>query len=143
MLASGPELLELIPQRPPMVMVDRLMSCNGPETVTQLLVNQSNIFLSEGKFTVSGLMECMAQTAAVRTGWLLKNHATGANKKAPVGVIGGIKNFKLHYQPVEGELLTTTLEVQLELSQATVVQAKVQAGDRLAAEAELKIFLTE
>jgi len=143
MLASGSELLALIPQRPPMVMIDRLVSCDGKTTVSQVLIDQENIFISEGRFTSSGLMEAMAQTAAARTGWLLKKQADPKNKKAPIGVIGSIKNFKLHFQPVAGNIMTTTVEVQYELLQATIVLAKVEVEGRLAAEAELKIFLTE
>jgi 3-hydroxymyristoyl/3-hydroxydecanoyl-(acyl carrier protein) dehydratase len=88
-------------------------------------------------------MEAMAQTAAARTGWLLKKQADPKNKKAPIGVIGSIKNFKLHFQPVAGNIMTTTVEVQYELLQATIVLAKVEVEGRLAAGAELKIFLTE
>ena len=39
--------------------------------------------------------------------------------------------------------MTTTIEVQYELLQATIVLAKVEVEGRLAAGAELKIFLTE
>ena len=143
MLASGTEILELIPQRPPMVMVEKLLSCDGQTTVTQLLVKEDNIFLHNDKLSSSGLMESMAQTAATRTGWLVKNSPGSKNKKAPIGVIGSIKNFRLHFQPVAGDVITTIVEVQYEIMQATIVIAKVEVEGNLAAEAELQIFLTE
>jgi 3-hydroxymyristoyl/3-hydroxydecanoyl-(acyl carrier protein) dehydratase len=143
MLASGKKILDLIPQRPPIVMVDKLLSCDGQTTVTQLLVRKDNIFLHKDKLSPAGLMESMAQTAAARTGWLLKNRPEGENKRAPIGVIGSIKNFRLHLQPAAGKTITMTVEVQYEIMQATIVSAKVEVEGNLAAEAELKIFLTE
>jgi len=143
MLASGTEILELIPQRPPMVMVDELLSFDSLTTVTQLLVKEDNIFLHDKKLSPAGLMESMAQTAATRTGWLMKNRPGSENKRVPVGVIGGIKNFRLHFQPASGDVIMATVEVQYEIMQATIVNAKVEVEGNLAAEAELKIFLTE
>jgi 3-hydroxymyristoyl/3-hydroxydecanoyl-(acyl carrier protein) dehydratase len=143
MLASGKKILELIPQRPPMVMVDELISCGGQTTVTQLLVKKDNIFLHNNKLSPAGLMESMAQTAATRTGWLLKNRTGNENKRAPIGVIGSIKNFRLHFQPVAGNVIKSTVEVQYEIMQATIVHAKVEVEGNMAAEAELQIFLTE
>jgi 3-hydroxymyristoyl/3-hydroxydecanoyl-(acyl carrier protein) dehydratase len=143
MLASGKKILELIPQRPPMVMVDELLLCAGNNTVTTLNIREDNVFISGGTITSSGLMEAMAQTAAVRTGWLMKMQPDGENKKIPVGVIGSIKNFKLHFQPFAGTTITTTVEVLHEIMQATIVKAKVEADGKLAAEAEMQIFLTD
>jgi predicted hotdog family 3-hydroxylacyl-ACP dehydratase len=143
MLSSGTAILDLLPQRPPMVMVENLLSCDEKTTVTSLTLHEDNIFLDNGLFSPSGMMESMAQTAAARTGWLVKSKSGSENKKVPVGVIGSIKNFRLHFQPSAGMVLTTTIEVQLELLQATMVKARVEAGGKLAAEAELQIFLTE
>ena len=126
-----------------MVMVERLLSCDEKTTVTQLPIRKDNIFLREGLLTVPGIIESMAQTAAARTGWLMKVKPGGENKKAPIGVIGSVKNFRLHFLPSEGMELTTTIAVQLEVMQATVVSARVEADGKLAAEAELQIFLTE
>jgi 3-hydroxymyristoyl/3-hydroxydecanoyl-(acyl carrier protein) dehydratase len=143
MLASGTAILEIIPQRPPMVMVERLMVCDSKTTVTQLPVKEDNIFLTKNGLSPSGIMESMAQTAAARTGWLIKNQSGSENKKVPIGVIGSIKNFKLHFQPVAGMLMNITVEVRLEVMQAAVVNAKVEVEGKLSAEAEMQIFLTE
>lgn len=143
MLAFGKEILELLPQRPPMVMVDSLESCDARTVVTRLTVRDDNVFLGEKGISTSGLMECMAQTAAARTGWILKNNPGAENKIAPIGVIGSIKHFKLHFQPVTGSVLITTVDIEYEIMQATIVRAKVETDGTLAAEAELQIFLTE
>ena len=143
MLVTKDNIADLLPQRYPMVMIDSLLSCDDKQAVTQLSIEEDNIFLRENAFIVPGLMENMAQTAAARTGFLLRNQAGTANKKPPVGVIGSIKNFRLYFQPALHEKLTTTINVEPEVLQALVVKGKVEVGGRLAAEADLQIFLTE
>lgn len=142
MLVSEDKILQLIPQRYPMVMIDRLVSCDEKQAVSQLEVRQDNIFLDERGMTASGLMENMAQTAAARTGWLMLNKE-GTSKKVPVGVIGSIKNFKIYFQPETGSLLETTITIEHEVLMATVVKGKVEVNGKLAAESDLQIFLTE
>ena len=143
MLISEINILELIPQRPPMVMIDRLLSCNERQVISQLYIRPENLFLDSKGFSTSGLMETMAQTCAARTGYLLKNQPEGANKKPPVGVIGSIKNFRLYFQPQIGTTITTTIEIEHEVMQATVVKGKVEIDGKLAAESDLQIYLTE
>lgn len=143
MLISEINILELIPQRPPMVMIDILLSCNERQVISQLNIRQDNIFLDSKGFSASGLMETMAQTSAARTGYLMKNQPEGANKKPPIGVIGSIKNFRMYFQPQIGTTITTTIETEHEVMQATVVKGKVEIDGKLAAESDLQIYLTE
>jgi 3-hydroxymyristoyl/3-hydroxydecanoyl-(acyl carrier protein) dehydratase len=143
MLISEDNILEFIPQRPPMVMIDSLLSCDEKQAVSQLTVRRDNFFLNSKGFTASGLMEAMAQTAAARTGYLMKNQPEGANKKPPVGVIGSIKNFRLYFQPGIGSVIKITVEIAHEVLQATIVKGKVEVDGKLAAESDLQIYLTE
>lgn len=143
MLVSEENILELIPQRYPMVMLDCLVSCNKKQVVSQLTIRQDNLFLNKHGLTSAGMMEAMAQTAAARTGFLMKNQPGGANKKIPVGVIGSIKNFRLNFQPLIGSVIVTTVSIEHEVLQATVVKGKVEMNGELAAESDLQIFLTE
>jgi predicted hotdog family 3-hydroxylacyl-ACP dehydratase len=143
MLVSEDKILQLIPQRRPMVMIDCLVSCDDLQVVSQLTILPDNLFLDENGMTASGLMETMAQTAAARTGWLIQNQPGLENKKVPVGVIGSIKNFRLYFQPETGSVLETTVTIEHEVMLATVVKGKVVSNGKLAAESEMQIFLTE
>jgi 3-hydroxymyristoyl/3-hydroxydecanoyl-(acyl carrier protein) dehydratase len=143
MLISEENILELIPQRSPMVMIDSLVSCDEKQAVSRLTIREDNIFMNSNGFTASGLMEAMAQTAAARTGYLLKNHPESANKNVPVGVIGSIKNFRLFFQPQIDSILNITVEIAHEVLMATVVKGKVEVDGKMAAEAELQIYITE
>ena len=57
-----------IPQKPPMVMVDRLTGVVDNVTTTNFLIRDDNIFCEKGEFREPGLIENMAQTAAAGTG---------------------------------------------------------------------------
>lgn len=126
-----------IPQKPPMVMVDRLVSFEDKTTVTSFVVKEDNIFAENGFLMEPGLIENMAQTAAAGAG--LKPGVKEG--KAPLGFIGGIRNLKIHSLPEVGDELITSVTVEHEVFDATVVTAKISCMDKLIAECELKIFL--
>lgn len=142
MLISEENILELIPQRYPMVMIDSLMACDVKRTVSQLTIRRDNLFLNSHGFTTAGIMETIAQTAAARTGYLLKARADSSDKEIPVGVIGSIKNFRMNFQPPIGAVITTTVNIEHEVLQASVIKGKVEMNGELVAESDMQIFLT-
>ena len=132
-------LRELIPQRPPFVMIDRLLSCNNVVTITELEVRDDNLFIAGDRFSAEGLMENIAQTCAARMGYI--NLSNGNTVK--IGVIGAVSNFDVYRTPKVGEQIVTTIEVQEELFQITLVKAFIRCGDELMAEANMKIALMD
>ena len=132
-------LVELIPQRPPFVMIDKLVSCDMVVTVTELEVCEDNIFVADGRFTAEGLMENIAQTCAARMGYI--NLSKG--EKVKIGVIGAVNSFDIFQTPKVGERIVTTIEVVEELFQITLVKAFVRCGDETIAQANMKIALMD
>ena len=130
---------ELIPQRPPFVMIDKLVSCDMVVTVTELEVCEDNIFVADGRFTAEGLMENIAQTCAARMGYI--NLSKG--EKVKIGVIGAVNSFDIFQTPKVGERIVTTIEVVEELFQITLVKAFVRCGDETIAQANMKIALMD
>ena len=130
---------ELIPQRPPFVMIDKLVSCDMVVTVTELKVCEDNIFVADGRFTAEGLMENIAQTCAARMGYI--NLSKG--EKVKIGVIGAVNSFDIFQTPKVGERIVTTIEVVEELFQITMVKAFVRCGDETIAQANMKIALMD
>jgi 3-hydroxymyristoyl/3-hydroxydecanoyl-(acyl carrier protein) dehydratase len=143
MLVSQENILGLIPQRYPMVMIDQIVSINENQAVSQLLIRPDNIFLNRAGLTSAGMMEAMAQTVAARTGYLMKNKDGGSDVNIPIGVIGSIKNFRMSFHPSVGSVIVTTVTIEHEVLQASVVKGCVQVNGKLAAEGNLQIFLTE
>jgi len=141
MLAQGQQLYDLLPQRPPMVMVDTLISCNDKQTITSLKVEDDNIFVSGNKLSMPGLVENIAQTAAVRTGWMAHQTSDAEKINIPLGVIGAIKNLEIHDYPHSGSILETRVEVLYEFGNASIIKGSVSSSQKQYAVCEMKIFL--
>ena len=144
MLVTKDTVQKLIPQRPPMVMVDTLIYHDKQKTRTGFRVENDNLFNVNGYFSEEGLIENIAQSAALRTGWMaLQKSGDNDLFIPPVGVIGSVKNFKLFRLPQVNTEINTEVVVQAEIFNATLVSGKVMIGDEILAECELKIFLQD
>ncbi|MDR3365364.1 MAG: pseudouridylate synthase [Prevotellaceae bacterium] len=133
-------ILELLPQRPPFVMVDKLLYCDREATVTSLTVRDDNIFCDNGRLTEAGIIENIAQTCAARMGYINKYIC---NDTVKLGFIGAIRNMEIRRLPQIGELMTTKIIVVEEIFQMTLVRATAIAGDENIASAEMKISITD
>lgn len=132
------DILDLIPQRRPFVMVDRLTECDDNGATSEFLVKADNIFCSGDVMIESGMMENIAQTCAARIGYLgLFN-----NEPVKIGVIGGIKNMQFIDLPKVGDILITKINIVNVVFNVTLVNAKVFCNNKLMAEGDMKIALT-
>lgn len=135
------DIKKLIPQREPILMVDSLLESDGRSAQTVLTIRPDNIFLDEEmRMEETGLMEHIAQSASALAGY--KALSDGA-VKPPIGYIGEIKKFRCHYRPKAGETLHTTVSLGVEVNGVTMLTAQTCAGDIVAAETQMKIFVSE
>lgn len=133
------DILTLIPQRPPFVMVDRLLHFDTQTTITEFEVCADNIFVDDGKLSSEGLVENIAQTCAARMGYIsLMSHTP-----VKVGVIGAISNMAINFLPQCGARLITRIDLLEEVFQMTLVNAQVTVGEEVVASANMKIALTD
>jgi predicted hotdog family 3-hydroxylacyl-ACP dehydratase len=139
-IACGTEIYNFLPQRPPMVMIDTLISCNDKITVTSLEILPDNIFADNGFLAEPGIIENIAQTAAAGVGYMYKNNTS--ENEVPIGVIGAIKDLKIYFLPKTGETIRTEVIVLYEVMNASVISGKVYSDNKIIAECEMKIFLT-
>lgn len=133
-------ILELLPQQPPFIMVDKLLHFDEEKTVTQLTVRPDNLFYEDGRLTASGLIENIAQTCASRIGYVNKFIL---KKSVKLGYIGAIRNLIITRTPSEGEIINTEIKVIEDVFKMTLVHAKVKAGDETIVTAEMKIALSD
>lgn len=131
------DILTLLPQRPPMVMVDRLLHCDPVVTLTELTVREDNIMADGGLMSACGLIENIAQTCAARMGYI--NLSNG--KEVRVGVIGALRDMEIHSLPKVGDRIETRIEVSDEVFGMTLAQAESRCGDTLLASGTIKIAL--
>ncbi len=131
------DILTLLPQRPPMVMVDRLLHCDPVVTETEFTVREDNILAEDGRLSACGLIENIAQTCAARMGYI--NLSKG--EAVRVGVIGALRDMEIHALPKVGSTITTRIEVSDEVFGMTLAQASSRCGDTLLASGTIKIAL--
>lgn len=125
------EILKLIPQRPPFVMVDSLTEYTNLTGTTGFLIPLDNILVEDGIFSEPGIIEHMAQSMSLHRGY--HGFLAGLNKPK-TGFIGAIKSVEIFELPKAGELLTTYVEILHEVMNVTSVAAKTidEAGKTLA-----------
>ena len=135
------DVLTLLPQRPPFVMIDRLIHFDEVVTTTQLEVRPDNLFMeADGLLNNCALVENIAQTCAARMGYI---NQYIYKERVRLGFIGSIKNLQVLRSAREGEVLTTSIEVVQEVLQLTLVNATVKVGDETIVTAEMKIALSD
>lgn len=129
---------ELLPQQEPFVMISRLTHFDKLRTVTETIISEDNIFVENGCFTASGLMENIAQTCAARIGYVNKYIL---KKGIQIGFIGAIRNMQIYGLPKVGDTITTTVDVMEEIFGMTLANSTVQLGKNILVTTEMKIAL--
>jgi len=132
-------ITSLIPQRPPFVMVDRVLSCDLSEAVTEFTVREDNIFLDDGLLSPAGIIESMAQSCAARMGCVNRMHGEAVK----IGFIGDIRNCQIIRQPRCQEVLSTHVNIIEDVFNLTLANVTVNAGDEVIATARIKIALSD
>lgn len=144
MMFNDIDILSLIPQRPPFVMVDKLVCCNDKDATTELTVREDNLFVENGELTALGIVENMAQTCAARIGYVnMKRLAAEATAKPAIGVIGDVRNCAISRLPRCQEKLSTQIIIVEEVFNLTLAELITRVGDETIATARLKIALAE
>ena len=132
-------IIELIPQRTPFIMVDRVISYTGSSVITEFTADFENIFCEDGEFIEAGIIENIAQSAAAMEGCIAKE-----NKHAVrLGFIGSVKSLKIYRNACIEELLTTSVEVINQVIGINIIKGELRSNNELLAECEMNIFLQE
>ncbi|GGG35380.1 hypothetical protein [Bizionia arctica] len=132
------DISNLIPQKTPFVMVDTLMDFSSNHVVSSFKISEKNLFLINNSLSESGLIENMAQTVALHTGYdfFIKN------EQAPTGYIGSIKKVTILKLPLLNEIITTKVDILYEFNGVTMVAVKVlNAKNEEIASGEMKTVI--
>ena len=132
-------ILELIPQKPPFVMVDELLACADNTATTRLTIQADNIFVQDGEFKEPGLVENIAQTAAARSGYVSKTE----NRPVPVGYIGAVNNLQVHALPGTGDELITEITIENQIFDVTLISGKITCNGNIIVQCTMKIFINQ
>ncbi len=138
-LARGEEIFNLIPQRPPMTMVDTLYNASEMGGETGLTVLDDNVFCINNHLIEPGIIEHSAQSAAAFAGY--RYYIAG--EKPHIGLIGEIKTFRIERCPAVGEVLRTKISVTGEAMGMSLVHTETYSGEEKIAGGDIKIFIVE
>jgi predicted hotdog family 3-hydroxylacyl-ACP dehydratase len=129
----------LIPQKAPFVMVDALFSFTTEAIIAGFTIPADNIFVQDGRFTEPGIIEHMAQTVALYTGYqfYLKD------EPAPTGYIGSIKDVEVLKLPLVGESLFTEATILQEFMGITLVNIVTKRNNIQIAHGQMKTVLAK
>lgn len=130
------EILELIPQRDPIVMVHKVVSAEETKFVTQFEIKENNIFLVDGILQEPALIENIAQSAAAGFGTLAKQNG---GEKGGLGFIGSVTRLVCHQLPEVGNTIETTIEVGTKFGAITLIKGSNFLNGKLLLECEMKI----
>jgi len=136
------DILDLLPQRPPIIMIDELTYFDSVIVKTVFTIKDEHIFCKDGRFEEAGLVENIAQTCAARTGYEVRSGLKG-DGAIKIGFIGMIKQMEILRSPLVGEQLETTVEIVEDIFSTTLVATKVEINKELIATCDMKIYLTE
>jgi predicted hotdog family 3-hydroxylacyl-ACP dehydratase len=127
----------LIPQKPPFVMVGKLITCDAQTTCTRFYIPSENVLVFNGELSEAGLIENMAQTAAAGAGYMARQ----ANQPvASIGYIGAIKNLEINALPKIGTTIDTETVITGEVLGVTIVTGTAKCDGLTLASCEMKIY---
>lgn len=127
---------ELLPQQEPFVMIGSIIHFDKRVTITETEVKAGNIFVDNGCFSASGLMENIAQSCAARIGYVNKYIL---KKSVQLGFIGAVRNFDIISLPKIGDVITTKVEIKEEVFGMILASAIIKSNDKILATTDIKI----
>ena len=146
------DVLDLLPQRAPFIMVDKLTHYDLKSAKTIFTVRADNLFCFNDVMEEAGLVENIAQTCAARTGfkqWIantadpVDDNDVSEKGDIKIGVIGMINMLEMKRCPMVGETLETSMEIEEELFSTTFVRSEVTIAGETIATCRMKLFLTD
>lgn len=142
-----PAIEELIPHRPPMVMVDHVVKVDGLKTETSFVVKPECIFVKQGLLSEMGMLENLAQTSFVFLNYFFikPDEVLWDKEKNNLGVISTILNLEVSALPSVGDQLLTCTHTELVFTSDFLkicnIQGHVLVDGKTALEATMKMLL--
>ena len=129
----------LLPQKFPFVMVDKMYSYTETSLVSGLKIQSDNIFVENNSFLEAGIIEHMAQSVALHTGYefFLKNET------APTGYIGSIKDIEIKKCPKVDDTIQSAVTILQEFAGITLVDIVTTLNNEEIARGQMKTVLAK
>ncbi|WP_343618322.1 hypothetical protein [Flavobacterium sp.] len=129
----------LLPQKFPFVMVDSMFSYSETSLVSGFSIKSDNIFFEDDTFLEAGLIEHMAQSVALHTGYQFFLR----NETAPTGYIGSIKEIQIKKLPKINDSIQSTVTILQEFAGITLVDVVTTLNNEEIASGQMKTVLAK
>ena len=133
------ELADLLPHRPPMVMIDAVVKCGAHCARATKRFTEGSYGLDGDHVTEPALIECLAQTVAAM-------HACNARRSGRPpgqGLLVGVSDFEFHCRAERDVELELTVKITKRLGPLCRATGSITQGGRVVAEGSLKFYIEE
>lgn len=136
-----------LPHRAPMLMVDLVMEINDERVTSVFIINEDNIFVENGIFAESGLIENAAQTCSAIVGrkYYCDEEELSVSGAKAIGFISAIKTLTIHALPKVGDMITTKVELGSKFVSDSyalcTMNCKTYNKERVILEGEINLFI--
>lgn len=128
---------ELIPHRPPMVLIDTVNEYGPTRIVARRTVREGDPFVDAHGLDNSALLEVIAQTIAA--GDAMYAQANGG--RVLRGYLTGLTGVKLHGRAAIGDIIEVTGDCLKRMDGMGLFDTTAKVGDRLLAEGRFKLYV--
>lgn len=139
------EIRNFLPHRDPMLMVDLIIAIDDQSAETTFVVTEKCIFVENGCFSESGLIENAAQTcsAIVAQNYFVE----GATPVQLVGFIGAIKKLSIKELPLVNQTLISKAKLISKMDTEDfvlcLIECTIFAEEKVLLETEMNLFIKE
>ncbi|HEX7969800.1 MAG TPA: hypothetical protein VF502_16370 [Stellaceae bacterium] len=128
---------ELLPHRPPMVLLDEILGYDETSLMAAVTVSEASLFLEPDGVPVHVGLEYMAQACGAFAGALARDRG-GAVR---IGFVLGTRRYRAHAPCFRrGERLIVSVSVLYQDEQMGAFDCRIEVDGKLAAEAQLNVY---
>lgn len=131
MISGMKNITDILPQKAPFVFVDEVVGYDVSSAVTRFTVTAGHPLVEDGRLTLGGMLENMAQTMAAHA-------ALSCDGTPRVGVIAAVPQMTIHGRPAVGETLTTDVRILESVFGMVLSEAVITVNGQIIATAKLK-----
>ncbi len=137
-MTTYPPIVELVPHRPPMLLLDRVLSYDGERVVCETVLASDSPFAEQGEVPAVVGIEYMAQAIAAGAGLSARDKGDQAGK---MGFLLGCRNLSIAVDSFQvGDRLTIEAKRTWGENQIGSFACKVQRGGEVLVEGALTVY---
>ena len=130
-------IAELLPHRPPMLLLDAVESVGDDSLVATVTISPESLFAEQDGVPAHIGLEYMAQACGALAGWL----ALEAGEPVRIGFLMGTRSMSIHRAWFAiGERLTISAVLVYRDELTAAMGARIEIGGDLVAEAQLTVY---